>query len=76
VGREVADRAVAPIVGEALVDEEALVGDVMDREELDGRDAETGEVVDRRLRRQPSVGPAKFGGNVGMAHREPLTWVS
>ena len=40
VRREVADRRVAPVVRQAALVEEALVGDVVDRKELDRGDAE------------------------------------
>ena len=37
---EVADRAVAPVVRQPLLVQERLVGDVVDRQQLDRRDAE------------------------------------
>ena len=40
VRREVADRAVAPVVRQPLLVQEALVGDVVDRQQLDRGDAE------------------------------------
>ena len=46
---EVADRAVAPVVREPALDQVALVGDVVDRQQLDGGDAELAQVVDRGL---------------------------
>ena len=55
VRREVADRAVAPVVGQALGGEVHLVGDVVDRQQLDGGDAERREVLERRLRCEPRV---------------------
>ncbi len=56
--REEADRAVAPVVGQAPVDEEVLVGVVMHRQQLDRSHAEVLEVPDRGLGRQAAVGPA------------------
>ena len=56
VRREVADRAVAPVVRQPLVDEEVLVGDVVDGQQLDRGDAEVLEVLQRRRRRQAAVG--------------------
>ena len=45
VRREVADRAVAPVVGQAALVQERLVGDVVDRQQLDRGDAEVLEVA-------------------------------
>ena len=45
VRREVADRAVAPVVRQPALGEEALVGDVVDRQQLDRRDAELAQVA-------------------------------
>ena len=52
VRREVADRRVAPVVREPAVVEEALVGDVVDRQQLDRGHAEALQVLDRRLGRE------------------------
>ena len=46
---EEADRRVAPVVRQAPRLEEVLVGDVVDRQQLDRRDAEVDEVRDRRV---------------------------
>ena len=59
VRREVADRRVAPVVREAAVVEEALVGDVVDRQQLDRGDAEVAEVRERRLGREAGVRAAQ-----------------
>ena len=72
VRREVADRRVAPVVGEPAVGQERLVGDVVDRQQLDGGDAERLEVLDRRLGGQAGVGAAQVLAHPGVAHREPL----
>ena len=42
------DRAVAPIVAEAAEHQMLLVGDGMDRQQLDGGDAQLQQVVDHR----------------------------
>jgi hypothetical protein len=68
--REVADRAVAPVVPEALLDEVVLVDDVMDRQELHGGDAERAEVRDRLLGGEPRVGAAQVVAHAGMELRE------
>ena len=60
VRSEVADRAVAPVVGQALGGELHLVGDVVDRQELDRGDAERREVLERRLRCEARVRPSQL----------------
>jgi hypothetical protein len=72
VGREVADRAVAPVVGQPLVDQKALVGDVMDRQELDGGDSEIEQIGDGGLAGQARVGAAQPLRHLWVAHRETL----
>src|SRR3712207_8297287 len=59
------DRRVAPVVAKPLVDEEVLVGDVVDGQELDGGDPEVLEVRDRGVGREPRVGPAQVVAHVG-----------
>ena len=75
VGRvrgEEADRRVAPVVRQPAVGEEGLVGDVVDRQQLDRGDAQRLQVVHGRVRRQPGVGAAQVLAHVGMQHREAL----
>jgi len=55
VRREKADRGVAPVVREPPLVEERLVRDVVDRQQLDGCDAELAEVRERRLRGEAGV---------------------
>ncbi len=64
---EEAKGVVAPVVGEALVDEVAGVDEVMDGEELDGGDAELLEVVDAGRMGEAGVGAAEVLGHVGIA---------
>ena len=72
VGREVPDRAVAPVVLQAALGQERLVGDVVDRQQLDRGDAEMMQVGDRGVRRKPGIRAAQILADVGMAHREAL----
>ena len=72
VRRQVADRGVAPVVGEPAVGQEGLVGDVVDRQQLDGGHAERLEVLDRGLGGQAGVGAAQVLAHAGVAHGEPL----
>ena len=76
VRREVADRAVAPVVGQPALDEEALVDDVVHRQQLDRGDAELAQVGDRGLarpRRRCRAGPR---GSPRCTLVKPLTCVS
>ena len=80
VGRvrgEEADRRVAPVVGQPAVGEERLVGDVVDRQQLDRGHAELLQVADggvgRPARRRCRAGPR---ARRGACIVKPLTCVS
>ena len=62
--REEAERVVAPIVGEALVDEMTVVQEIMHRHELDRRDAERAQVREHGLGGHPGIGAAQLLGHV------------
>ena len=49
-----------------------LVGDVVDRQQLDGGDAERGEVLERRLRREAGVGASQLLAHAFHQLREAL----
>ena len=66
LGREEGERAVAPVVAEVAVGEEAVVGGFVDGEELDRRDAERGEVLDDGGVREAGVGAAELGREIGV----------
>ena len=54
--------------------QEALVGELVDREQLDGGDAERAEILDRRLGREPGVGAAQLlAARSGWSFVKPLT---
>ena len=72
VGRDVPDRRVAPVVREPALDEEVLVGDVVDRQQLDGADAELAQVTDSGIRREAGVRAAEILAHAGHPLREPL----
>ena len=72
VGREEADRRVAPVVREPALVQERLVGDVVDRQQLDRGHAEVLQVADRGVGRQPRVGAAQVLAHVRVLHREAL----
>src|SRR5947209_19824320 len=65
VWSEVADRAVAPIVPEAALGDERLVGDVVDRQQLDRRYAQRRQVADRWIRGEPGVRAAQILTHLG-----------
>ena len=67
VRRQVADRAVAPVVAQPAVVQEGLVGDVVDRQQLDRGDAQALEVGQRLLGGQAGVGAAQVLAHRGMA---------
>ena len=46
--REKGERRITPVILQALFDQEAVVGEGVDRQQLDGRDAELDEMLDRR----------------------------
>ena len=60
VRREEADRVVAPVVAQAALEQEAVVDELVDRQQLDRGDAELLEVVDRRRVREARVGAAQL----------------
>ncbi len=66
VGREEPDRVVAPVVRQALVDEERVVGEVVDGHQLERRDAERGQVVDHHRVRHAGVRAAHLLGDLGV----------
>ena len=72
VGREEADRRVAPVVREAPLVQEVLVGDVVDGQQLDRGDAERLEVRDGVLGGQAGVRPAQVLAHAGAQLREAL----
>ena len=67
---EEADRGVAPVVRQTAVVEEALVDDVVHREQLDRGHAELLEVRDRLVRGQARVGAAQVLAHAGVQLRE------
>ncbi len=69
---EEADGVVAPVVGQALVDQGRVVGEVMDRHQLDRRDAKALEVLDDRGMGDRGVGAAAALRDVGMRLGEAL----
>ena len=69
---EEADGVVAPVVRQALRDQERLGHVLVHREQLDGGDAQVGQVRDGGLVAQPGVGPLQLGRDVRVAHGEAL----
>jgi hypothetical protein len=69
---QVADRVVAPVVAQPLLDEVAVLRELVDREELDGGHAEAREVVDGLGRGQAGVGATQLRGHRRVGGGEPL----
>ena len=69
---EEADRVVAPVVGEAALQQRRVLYELVDRHELDRRHAEVRQVLDHGGVADRGVGPADVLGNAGMQLREPL----
>ncbi len=68
LGREKADRVVAPIIAKALLDEMAIVDEGVNRHQLDRRDAEPLQMIDdrqasRALRRCRAGAPGQPGAS-------------
>ncbi|CAM5503278.1 hypothetical protein SCYAM73S_04163 [Streptomyces cyaneofuscatus] len=61
---EVADGVVAPVVVQPAPQQMVLVGELVDRQQLDGRHPEPRQVVDRGRVREPGVGAAQLGRDV------------
>ena len=70
VGREEADRVVAPVVRQALVEQVVVVDERVDRQQLDGRHAETGQVLDHRVVREAGERAAQRLRHRGVPLRE------
>ena len=65
LGREVAERGVAPVVGQAPLGQEGLGHRGVDRQQLDRGDPQALEVLDRHRVGQPRVGAAQLLGHTG-----------
>ena len=70
LGSEEADRVVAPVVAQPLLDETAIVDERVHGHQLDGGHAKPFQVVDHRRRREPGIGSSKRRRHVRMLHRE------
>ena len=72
VRREEADRVVAPVVRQPLVDQRGVLHELVHRHQLDRGDAEILEVRDRGRVGDAGVRAADLLGYVGMGHRQTL----
>ncbi len=72
VRREEAERVVAPVVAEPLLDQMAILHEVVDRQQFDRRDAETLEVADDLGVGEPRVGATQVLRHGGVALGEAL----
>ena len=67
-----AQRVVAPVVLQPFLDQVAIVQVIMHRQELDGRHAQVGQVLDGRLGSQPGIAAAHLFGHLRIFLGEPL----
>ena len=72
LGREEADRVVAPVVAQAVLHQAPLVDERLHRQQLHRGDAEALEIFDHRAAGESGVGAAELFGHVGMALGEAL----
>ncbi len=72
LGREEADRVVAPVVAQAELDQALVVDERVHRQQLDRGDAEALQVIDHRRAGESRVRAAQLLRNVGMQLRQPL----
>ena len=63
---EEGEGVVAPVVAQALVEQGAVLHELVHRHQLDGGDAEPGQVVGDRGMRQPGVRPTDLFGHLGV----------
>ena len=70
VGREIADRAITPVIAQAPVQQMALIHEVLDRQQLYRRHAQRLQIIDHRPAGQTGIGAAQVGRHFGMAHGE------
>ena len=68
IGREEADGVVAPVVAQPPLDEEVVVDEGVDRQQLDGGDAEVAYVMHHLAHRHAGKGAAQRRRHAGMAH--------
>ena len=60
LGRKEAQRVVAPVVLQAVLEQMPLVDEGMDRQKLDRGDAELVQMLDHRRRGEAAIGAAQF----------------
>ena len=70
--REETQRVVTPVIVQPLFLEVAVIGEVLNGHQLDGRDPEFRQVLDDWWRRDGRIGPADLLGNVRVRHRQAL----
>src|SRR5438309_475313 len=72
VRREEADRAVTPVVAQALLQQGVVLHELVHGHELDRGDPELLEVLDDRRVPDAAVGAAQLLGDPRMGHRQAL----
>ncbi len=71
LGREVAERVVAPVVHQAALHQRPIVHQRVDRQQLDRRDAQLAQKGDGALMAERRGAATQRLGNAGQPHRQP-----
>jgi hypothetical protein len=66
VGSQITDGVVSPVVSKAPLDQVRIMNELVDREELNGRNPKVPEIIDHHRMRQAVVGTLQFRWNLWM----------
>ena len=72
IGRKKPDRVVAPVIGQALLQQVAVIDEEMDRQQLHRGDAQLLDVLDHRLSAEARIGAAQVLVQPGKSLGEAL----
>ena len=72
VRRKKPDRVIAPVVGEPAIDKVFVADEMMNRQQLDGRDTQILQMLDHRRRRESGIGATQVLRNVRMSGCKPF----
>jgi hypothetical protein len=64
VRRKESDGVVAPVIPQTSLDQESVVNELVDRHQLDGRDAELLQILDGRRMPEAGIGAADLGRQI------------
>ena len=72
IGSEKSDGVIAPIIGEAAIDQVFVPDEMVDGQQFDGRHAQLLQMFDHGRRRESRIGAAQVVGNVGVPGGQAL----